>query len=196
MTHIENIPHVLKNGITHASSENRNPDFIPIGDTSLITTRNQFIMPNRRQVGDYIPFYFGGRMPMLYVIQKGKNGVSVTQPVNIVYCITSVEQILKHHLDFVFTDGHAVNGLTGFYSPSAIDHIETIIDWEAVKRHYWIDENDNDVKRRREAEFLVLQDIPVSAIIGYFIYNDEAKERMLKFGIAEKQLEIRPNYYF
>jgi hypothetical protein len=36
MTHIDNIPHVLKNGITHKESNNCNPKFTPIGDTSLI----------------------------------------------------------------------------------------------------------------------------------------------------------------
>jgi hypothetical protein len=31
MTHIENIPHILRHGITHFSSHNANPDFVPIG---------------------------------------------------------------------------------------------------------------------------------------------------------------------
>ena len=46
MTHIENIPHILQNGITHTTSEYANPDFVPIGDSSLITTRNNFILNN------------------------------------------------------------------------------------------------------------------------------------------------------
>jgi hypothetical protein len=196
MTHIENIPHVLQNGITHADSENKNPDFIPIGDSSLISSRNSFLIPNGRLMGDYIPFYFGPRMPMLYVIQFGRNGVAKTEPSKIVYCVTAVSQIIKHQLDFVFTDGHAIAGLSSFYYPKNIERIEDIIDRVAISSHYWKNENDLDLKRRMEAEFLVLGDIPASAIIGYFIYNDEAKERMLKFGIAEKQLAIRRNYYF
>jgi hypothetical protein len=38
MTHIENISHILKCGITHQTSENNNPDYIPIGDGGLIAT--------------------------------------------------------------------------------------------------------------------------------------------------------------
>jgi hypothetical protein len=196
MTHIENIPHVLQNGITHVDSANKNPDFVPIGDSSLISSRNSFLMPNGRLMGDYIPFYFGPRMPMLYVIQFGRNGVSKTEPSNVVYCVTSVSQIIKRQLDFVFTDGHAIAGLSSFYYPKSVERIEDIIDRNAISSHYWKSENDLDLKRRMEAEFLVLGDIPASAIIGYFIYNVEAKERMIKFGIEEKQLEIRPNYYF
>lgn len=46
MTHIENIPHILRYGITHADSAYANPSFIPIGDGSLIQTRNDFILNN------------------------------------------------------------------------------------------------------------------------------------------------------
>ncbi len=40
MTHIDNIPFILDNGITHRNSVNANPDYISIGDVSLIGTRN------------------------------------------------------------------------------------------------------------------------------------------------------------
>ena len=40
MTHLENIPHILLNGITHKSSSNTNPKYISIGDVSLIDTGN------------------------------------------------------------------------------------------------------------------------------------------------------------
>lgn len=196
MTHIENIPHMLRFGITHSNSVNRNPDFVPIGDSSLIVSRNSFLMPNQKHLGDFIPFYFGPRMPMLYVIQNGKNGVAYTHPENIVYCITSVAQILKHQLDFVFTDGHAVAGLSSFFYPKDIEDMDRIIDRKAIASHYWKDETDLDLKRRMEAEFLVLGDIPSSAIVGFCIYNEGAKERMLNFGVQENQLVIRPNYYF
>lgn len=56
MTHIGNIPHILNHGITHTSSANANPAFIPIGDGSLIATRNDFLLKNGRRLGEYIPF--------------------------------------------------------------------------------------------------------------------------------------------
>ena len=42
MIHIQNIPHILQHGITHSYSPNANPDFVPIGDGSLIAHRNNF----------------------------------------------------------------------------------------------------------------------------------------------------------
>lgn len=41
MTHLENIPHILANGITHKNSPNRNPHYRNIGDLSLIDNRSQ-----------------------------------------------------------------------------------------------------------------------------------------------------------
>jgi ssDNA thymidine ADP-ribosyltransferase, DarT len=65
ITHIENIPHILQHGITHSTSLNANRNFVPIGDGSLIATRNNFLLNNGRLLGEYIPFYFGLRTPML-----------------------------------------------------------------------------------------------------------------------------------
>ena len=41
MTHIENIPHILKHGVVHKNSPNANPEYISIGDASLIDTREK-----------------------------------------------------------------------------------------------------------------------------------------------------------
>ena len=85
MLHIDNMQQVLLHGITHRNSPNANINFVPIGDISLISNRNNFAMPNGKTIGDYIPFYFWARMPMLYVIQNGFNGVQSTPASQIVY---------------------------------------------------------------------------------------------------------------
>ena len=81
MVHIENIKHILSYGITHKESPHANLHFVPIGDSSIITTRNSFVLENGNTIGDYIPFYFASRTPMLYVIQNGFNGVKTNNPV-------------------------------------------------------------------------------------------------------------------
>ena len=196
MTHIENIPHILQYGITHSSSKNANTGFVPIGDNSIINTRNNFLLNNGKRLGEYIPFYFGARTPMLYVIQKGFNLVIPTPAENIVYCLSSVQKIMEQNADFVFTNGHAVDGFSAQYTVSDIINIDEIIDWNAVKAKYWKDENDLDRKRRKEAEFLVLGDIDKKAILGYVVFNDNAKKKMIDFGLEENQIHINPNYYF
>jgi hypothetical protein len=194
--HIENIPHILRYGITHVTSPHANTNYVPIGDARLITNRSYYITPNGNSLSQYIPFYFGVRMPMLYVIQKGFNGVNATPPVNIVYCILTVQQIIDHQLPFVFTNGHAIDGLTEYFDASGIEQLDHIIDKNAIAAKYWKDENDLDLKRRKEAEFLVAKDIPPTAIVGWVVYNQQAKDTLLEAGIADSKIIVKPEYYF
>lgn len=196
MTHIENIPHILQYGITHSLSNNANPNFKPIGDNSLISTRNDFILNNGKRLGEYIPFYLGVRMPMLYVIQHGFNMVSPTKAEEIVYCVSSIQKIIDLQLEFIFTDGHAVDGFSSQYTIDDVENIENLIDWKAVIAKYWKDENDLDRKRKKESEFLVLGDIAVNAIIGYIVFNENAKNKLMGLGIKENNICIKPEYYF
>ena len=196
MVHIENIEHILQFGITHQSSLNANKDYKSIGDNSLISNRNSFIMPNGKTLGQYIPFYFGERMPMLYVIQKGFNGVEAISPEKIVYCLLSIQQVINHKLPFVFTNGHAVDGFTEFFDETNIQQIDNIIDRSAIFCKYWKSETDLDLKRRKEAEFLIETDIPATAIVGWIVFNDEAKTKLKNLGIADSKIIVKPDYYF
>lgn len=194
MTHIENVPHILEYGITHVSSEYTNESYKAIGDNSIISSRNSFILPNGKRLGDYIPFYFGPRMPMLYVIQKGYNSVPLTPAKDIVYCISSVQIIVDHQLPFVFTDGHAIEGFSEFYEQTDLPHIDSILDQKAISELYWRKDDDLDLKRRKQAEFLVESDLPITAIIGWGVYDEDAKNRLLAMGI--KKIVVKPNYYY
>lgn len=196
MTHLENIPHILKKGITHISSPNNNPEYKSIGDGGLISNRAAFDLPNGKKLGDYIPFYFGGRMPMLYVIQKGYNGVIAIRPENIVYCVTSISLIQEHKLNFVFTNGHAVDSFSELFYPNDVMNIHNIVDFKAVTAQYWKNEGDLDLKRRKEAEFLVENDIPPSAIGIFIVYNENAKQRLLQMGVEENKVKVKNAYYF
>ncbi|AZQ59732.1 DUF4433 domain-containing protein [Maribacter sp. MJ134] len=196
MTHIENIPHIIKNGITHKKSEHSNKTYKSIGDNSLIGTRDTFEMPNGELLGDYIPFYLGLRTPMLYVIQNGYNGVTSLHPSKIVYCVSSIQRIIEKEIDFVYTDGHATDSFTKYYTPADIDEVENQVDFNATKAKFWKDDNDLDLKRRKEAEFLIKQNLGYNDILGFAVYNDEAKNQLLEFGINTKKLATKPSLYF
>lgn len=196
MTNVGNIGHILQHGIVHRNSSHANPDFTPIGDGSLIATRDGHALPDGTKLGDYIPFYFGPRMPMLYVIQNGFNGVKLTAAEDVIYCLTNVQQILDHDLDFIFTNGHAINSLSSIYSRVDVEDIENIVDIAAVKVMHWKDEKDQDLKRRKEAEFLVRSDIPRTAITGFVVYNENVKRKLQDFGAEADRVVVRKDFYF
>lgn len=201
MTHIENIPHILQYGIVHQSSPNRNPNFISIGDKSLIdfrSTKTIYTQNNYIVLGDYIPFYFGIRMPMLYVIQHGGNFVEKARKAEeIVYIAVSLKQIIEQGLSFYFSDGHATDSLTTFYDITSVSKLPSIIDWNAVKSTYWSGDGiETDLKRRKQAEFLVKEDIPIKCIIGFGCFNDSAKSKLISMGIEESTIKIIPQAYY
>ncbi len=104
--------------------------------------------------------------------------------------------MIKHNLQFIFTDGHAVDGLSLPYDQSHIAAIENIIDIDAIKAKYWKDDKDLDLKRKKEAEFLVEDDVPIAAILGYAVYNQASKEKLIELGVEEKKIIVRQEYYF
>lgn len=206
ITHIENIPHILQYGITHKNSKHSNPNFKAIGDSSLIDTRNEKIVKITNggkiiiktiTLGDYIPLYFGVKMPMLYVIQHGGNFVpQATKAKDIAYIACSVMKVYDLGYEFYFSDGHATDMLTTFYNKQAINNINRIIDWNAIKTSYWGGEDNLDVKRKKQAEFLVKEDVSPDSIIGFGCYNDEAQKKLISFGISKELIKIIPKAYY
>lgn len=196
MIHIDNMKHIWEFGLTKHDSVNANKLYKPIGDGTLISSRTLFFLPNGNTLGNYIPFYFGKRMPMLYIIQNGYKGVNAVAPENIVYCVTSVQKIIDCNLQYLFSDGHGVNHLSSFFSEDDVSNIENLVDFKAVSDNYWNDDQDLDKKRRKEAEFLVSNDIPKQAIIGFAVYNQSAKDKLIAIGIPGEIVLIKNEFYF
>jgi hypothetical protein len=207
MTHILNIPHILVHGITHKSSPHANPYYVPIGDVSLISTRSSrqvqitngsvFTTGTIITLGDFIPFYFGIRMPMLYVIQNGGNFVEkATSPKEIVYLSCKISDIISSGVLFYFSDGHATDSLTSFYDQSQISNLFGVIDWSAIKDRYWGGQDNLEVKRKKQAEFLVGSDVAPKYLANFGCYDDAVKGRLLSFGVAEGNIKVVPNAYY
>ena len=195
ITHIENIPHIVKCGFVRINSPLRSPNYVGIGDSKVIGLRSQrdvkgFIL------SEYIPFYLGPRSPMLYVIQNGYNGVQRVEAEQIVYCVIRLDDIINSSKDCVFTDGHALSALTKFYEKRQLVHIDDIVRYDDVYSSQWNLENDLDLKRRKEAELLVRNDLEPQFVRGYVVYNEASKQRLENFGIDEKKIVVNSGYYF
>ena len=208
MTHIANIPHTLQHGITHRKSPNANPRYAAIGDITLINNRDTkqvfvnngdytIVNPPSIVLGDFIPFYFGVRMPMLYVIQIGGNFVVNAIPAeDIVYLACPIAKVIGLESEFYFTDGHATDNFTTFYNREKVDMLPTIIDWSAVKASYWSGQENLNLKRKKQAEFLLGCDLPPGFVTGLVCYNETAKKKLIDFGVNEEIIKIVPRAYY
>lgn len=195
LTHIDNIPYIEQCGLVRADSPSRNPNYVSIGDRQVIEIRaNRDI--KGYHLNDYIPFYLGPRSPMLYVIQHGYNGVTRIEAENIVYCVIRLDDLINNNIDFIFTDDHALSAFTSFYPKSKLPQIEDIVKYDDVFSSQWDIEEDRDLKRRKEAELLVKQDLPAQFVKGYAVYNETAKQRLISLGLAPEKIVVKPGYFF
>ncbi len=195
ITHINNISHIAKCGIVKASSPLHDKNFQPIGDSQVIKLRKSKVVKGYH-IGDYIPFYFGPRSPMLYVIQHGYNGVQRVEPEEIVYCVIKLDDLITDGIECIFTDGHVLNILTSFYTKDKLVNIDSIVNYDDVYSSQWNLEKDRDLKRRKEAELLIRDDLPAKYIKGYVVYNEKAKQTLIGKGIIGNLIAMMPNYYF
>lgn len=200
ITHVENLSSLVECGVLYCdrlcTDDGRQP--ISIAYTSLKETRSRTIVRVAAggTLADYVPFYFAPRSPMLYVIwQGGVEGYTGGQE-PIVHLLFSLEHLAEPGR-FVITDGHAATPLSTQYD--TLDALERI-DWKIMRASYWADtDEDGDRKRRRQAEFLVHQQVPITALRGIVAIDDEVAARA-KQAVAElpepPNVVVHPAWYY
>jgi hypothetical protein len=72
--HIQNLPHILENGLCSKHHPAASAGFISIGNPSIISARDSTMVKinGYGNIGEYIPFYFTPRSMMLFNIKKKK----------------------------------------------------------------------------------------------------------------------------
>lgn len=199
MVHINNIPHILKYGITHRNSVNADKNYIQIGDNTLIESRIEWKIPNSNfNLGEYIPFYFGPRTPMLYEIQKGNKNVTKRNPEEIIYCIILIKDVINHALEGYFTDGHAKSAITKFYTNDHLKELNSLVNRKDVYERNWgiTYDNTGETKRKKSAELLLKNDLSPDYIKWFVVYNEKAKNTLLEYGVNKEKILINKNFYF
>jgi len=84
----------------------------------------------RGTVGDYVPFYFAPKSPMLFAISRGNVAGYTAGQQPVTYLCSSTEAVHAAGLGWVFTEGHADMEYTDFF-----DDFRDLdkIDWNLMK---------------------------------------------------------------
>jgi len=177
--HIGNLEYILQNGMFTRAHATVNLGHIFIGHTQLTANRHDWPvnpidhtgLDSYGTLGDYVPFYFGPRSPMLYVIKNGYQGVTKRDQREIVYLCCRFRTIAESEVRFAFTDGHAKNEFTAFYSKTEnLDKLH----WETIYSRFWNNrEEELDRERRKQAEMLVNNHVPPDWIEAIVVYDAE-----------------------
>lgn len=190
LIHINNIEFVLKNGIYTRQSPMFDAQYIDIGDSNLIAQRDSqaISIKGYGTLGEYIPFYFAGHSPMLLNIKTGYRGIKKRPQHELAYIVCRLDSILTWCSEWVFTDGHARDRLSRYFS-DITDLNE--IDWNVVGDQYWRNtEDDFDRQRRKQAEFLVRNHVP-AACIEKIVARDQPKKQTIEEIVRRLHLTIK-----
>jgi ssDNA thymidine ADP-ribosyltransferase, DarT len=180
ITHIRNLRSILDSQGLHCVTtiKTRDLSYTNIAHQSIQDYRATFYVPVEPfgTLHDYVPFYFAPRSPMLYTIMKGNVAGYTDGQEPIIYLVSTVEEISKSSIPFCFTDGHGIMAFTRYFKD--VKDL-TQIDWEIMRAKYWRDTlEDNDRRRRRQAEFLVYQFVPISCIKWICVINGSIKAQV------------------
>jgi hypothetical protein len=149
-------------------------------------------------LGEYVPFYFAPRSPMLFRIQHGGVENVSSDPARLVYLVSSTEAVVAAGREYVFTDGNAAAAFTEFHDDA--EHLGEVVDWPLMKATMWANTPaDPDRRRRRGAEFLVHQALPFELVDKCCVYAAAARSAVAAAAADagwEVEVRIRRNWYF
>ncbi|GLR64964.1 type II toxin-antitoxin system toxin DNA ADP-ribosyl transferase DarT [Marinospirillum insulare] len=199
ITHRDNLPWILENGLHAANSPIHSNSWEIIGNIDLINkraTRQVPISPGG-YLNDYIPFYFTPFSPMLYNIHTGRGGVRKVENSKIIILVSSLYHLHSLGLPFVFTDRHAYSITANYFNK--LDSLNAI-NWPLLQvRNFQRDPNDPEKIERYQAEALIPKKLPVEGLLGVVCYTESTQQTVQKHvedpGIPLKVI-CRPNWFF
>jgi hypothetical protein len=196
ITHRDNIPWILDNGLHCKSSQTVDPAYVDIGDPELIEKRSQHVVPcpPGGTLADYVPFYFTPFSPMAYNIKTGRNGNRKRGNAELVIFSTSLHKLAEKRVPFLFTDRHAISAVEYYTDLVKLDQI----DWRSLQQRNF-KRDDPERFKRYQAEALVHKHLPIDAILGLVCSTDHTAS-ILEANIATRGLTTpvakRPKWYF
>lgn len=178
-THVLNLPRILSDGELRSDSlvSSLGSLSVEISDPEVKAKRRQFVVPipPGGVLADYVPFYFAPRSPTLFRAASGRvPGFDGGQD-ELVFLVVDLDSLIAFGRSVVVTDGHPIACLTLFLPDR--HSVEEGVDWELMDKLRWADtEADGDRLRRRQAELLVQQSVPLGEVLGFAVRSEKTQE--------------------
>lgn len=200
ITHINNLPLLLQNGIVNKNHPNASEDYIEIGNPEIIDVRSTSPVKihNYGMIGEYVPFYFTPKSIMLYNIITGYWHPLVPwrnrSEILVIRCLIEDMTTLPR---WFFTDGQGNDMASGHYND--LEELDEI-DWHCIQNSdFTKSDGDFDRPRRYQAEFLVHHEVPIESIESLNVYNQQAADvviDILNENNINLAVNIQPQYFF
>lgn len=175
ITDVCNLPSILQSGVLLSDAALVQHK---VGNTNIAHTHikerrmTQYRVPcaGNRFVGEFVPFYYCPRSPMLYTVNQGLTGRPAGCQNTIVHLVTTVAWALSLKRPWAISDNNAGSALAEFS-----DDIATldVLDWKAIETHYW-----RECKMAKAAEFLVADHFDWRAIQAIGCHNAATAQKV------------------
>ena len=166
---VSNIPSILARGILSFNRVQK----IEHQDFSMryVQKRREEEIPGTgKEIHDYVPLYFATHTPMQRVLIFGtKNKPRSISCIELAFIVLNGSSIFQQP-GVIFTDGNAASEKTGFYTNLA--DLEKL-DWDIIRRRSG---TTRDYKRKKAAEVLVPNFIPVTYFNKIVVFNEDVKK--------------------
>ena len=145
-----------------------------------------------RFVGEFVPFYFCPRSPMLCIINNGKTGRPVGCQSSIVHFVSTAGHGMSLNRSWAISDGNA----GAAYAEFSCDPLElNNLNWEIIRSNNW----GGDRLPKKQSEFLVADFFPWTSIVKIGCRGQDVAEqmRLLIQHLQHKPLiQIEPGWYY
>ena len=178
MVHHANVEHILEHGLCNRSHPQFDPNYVDIGHPDIVgkRTAQPVGMEGYGDLGDYVPFYFCGHTPMLYNIITGRHGLIGRPQRDIVLIHCPLQRITATACRYFYTDGNAKVEISKVFTD--LRDMDKL-DWDAIgSDDFRIAVHGPDRIRRKHAEFLVREHVPVGCIASLIVLDTERKDEM------------------
>jgi ssDNA thymidine ADP-ribosyltransferase, DarT len=201
-THVRNLSGILATGCLQADS------FVDRSSALRVEAADLDIKAKRKAirirlapygcVTDYVPFYFAPRSPMLYKLAKGGVPTYTDGQDPLIYLVSTVDTATRAGLQCLFSDGNCTAAVTQVCAD--LTQLDSMVDWEVMHAQRWNNTaEDGDRMRRRMAEFLVHERLPIGCVAGIAVRTDAMKEQVdgiLATQGASLPVRVRAGWYF
>jgi hypothetical protein len=165
MTHIDNLNSILtSNGLFSVNTLNSSS--LPFNDSSNASVQviraNKTIPDTGKPLHDYVPLYFGLKTPLVSAIRNLND--------SLVFLFFSFD--ILNDLECVISDGNAADAKTSFKVLQSIDDLD-FLDPKSINSQSYA--HDNEIKRRKQAELLILDFLPISYLKYVICPSDMVK---------------------
>lgn len=197
-THINNLPSIIKHGLL---ADAENPSYTCVGDTSIKSSRMRKPCPipqdSAATVGNFVPFYFAPRSPMLNKISHGNVAGYTEGQAPLIYLVSTDTRLLEHCLCCA-TNQNAATNLAIFFVHTL--EYRKAIDWELMRATWWNDtQDDPNRKARRMAEFLVYKNVPLHLITEIGVISQTRQREVaciLRQTRADIPVTVQRHWYY